>query len=98
MVAMSVWRMMSAAALGLAACGGGDKVGNQQSGGGGPGAPGCPETADAPERLAGVTEAQTAPALLIRGQVQNATGAVTVVADRMGKLTMTVGSKSRDFR
>ena len=41
---------------------------------------------------------QTAPALLIRGQVQNATGAVTVVADRMGKLTMTVGSKSRDFR
>jgi len=31
-------------------------------------------------------------------QVQNATGAVTVVADRMGKLTMTVGAKSRDFR
>src|SRR6476469_801377 len=42
--------------------------------------------------------AQTASALLIRGQVQNATGAVTVVADRMGKLSMTVGSKSRDFR
>jgi error-prone DNA polymerase len=42
--------------------------------------------------------AQTASALLIRGQVQNATGAVTVVADRMGKLTMTVGSRSRDFR
>ncbi|MCT7660756.1 error-prone DNA polymerase [Mycobacterium deserti] len=42
--------------------------------------------------------AQTAAALLIRGQVQNATGAVTVVADRIGKLTMTVGSKSRDFR
>ena len=42
--------------------------------------------------------AQTASALLIRGQVQNATGAVTVVADRMGKLSMSVGSKSRDFR
>src|SRR6478672_3360138 len=42
--------------------------------------------------------AQTASALMIRGQVQNATGAVTVVADRMGKLSMTVGSKSRDFR
>jgi error-prone DNA polymerase len=42
--------------------------------------------------------AQTASALLIRGVVQNATGAVTVVADRMGRLTMSVGSKSRDFR
>jgi error-prone DNA polymerase len=42
--------------------------------------------------------AQTAAALLIRGQVQNATGAVTVVAERLGKLTMAVGSKSRDFR
>jgi error-prone DNA polymerase len=42
--------------------------------------------------------AQTATALLIRGVVQNATGAVTVVADRMGKLTMSVKSKSRDFR
>lgn len=42
--------------------------------------------------------AQTAAALLIRGQVQNATGAVTVVADRMGQLTMAVGSRSRDFR
>ncbi len=42
--------------------------------------------------------AQTASALLIRGQVQNATGAVTVVADRIGKLTMSVGSKSRDCR
>ena len=41
--------------------------------------------------------AQTASALLIRGQVQNATGAVTVVADRMGKLDMRVTSKSRDF-
>ncbi len=42
--------------------------------------------------------AQTASALLIRGQVQNATGAVTVVAERMGKLDMRVTSKSRDFR
>ncbi|KUH84834.1 error-prone DNA polymerase [Mycobacterium sp. IS-1556] len=42
--------------------------------------------------------AQTAAALLIRGQVQNATGAVTVVAERMGKLTLAIGSKSRDFR
>jgi error-prone DNA polymerase len=42
--------------------------------------------------------AQTASALLVRGQVQNATGAVTVVADRIGKLSMRVASRSRDFR
>jgi error-prone DNA polymerase len=42
--------------------------------------------------------AQTAPALLIRGQVQNASGAVTVVAERLAKLTLRIGSKSRDFR
>jgi error-prone DNA polymerase len=42
--------------------------------------------------------AQTAPALMVRGIVQNASGAVTVVADRMEKLSMRVGSKSRDFR
>lgn len=42
--------------------------------------------------------AQTAPALVIRGIVQNATGAVTVIADRMGPLSMRVPSKSRDFR
>jgi len=42
--------------------------------------------------------AQTASALLIRGQVQNATGAVTVVAERMGRITLKVGSRSRDFR
>ncbi|WP_218033326.1 error-prone DNA polymerase [Mycobacterium botniense] len=42
--------------------------------------------------------AQTASALLIRGQVQNASGAVTVVAERMRKLTLTAGSTSRDFR
>ncbi|MFZ0228650.1 MAG: error-prone DNA polymerase [Mycobacterium sp.] len=42
--------------------------------------------------------AQTAPALLIRGQVQNASGAVTVIAERFAKLTLKIGSKSRDFR
>lgn len=42
--------------------------------------------------------AQTASALLIRGQVQNATGAVTVMAERMGRITLKVGSRSRDFR
>src|SRR6201996_283285 len=42
--------------------------------------------------------ANTAPALLIRGQVQNASGAVTVVAERLAKLTLKIGSKSRDFR
>ncbi len=42
--------------------------------------------------------AQTASALLIRGQVQNASGAVTVVAERLAKLTLKIGAKSRDFR
>ncbi|MBO0677842.1 error-prone DNA polymerase [Mycolicibacterium sp. S2-37] len=42
--------------------------------------------------------AQTASAMVIRGIVQNATGAVTVVADRLDRLDMRVGSKSRDFR
>ncbi len=42
--------------------------------------------------------ANTAPALLVRGQVQNATGAVTVVAERLGSIRLAVGSKSRDFR
>jgi error-prone DNA polymerase len=42
--------------------------------------------------------AHTAPALLIRGQLQNASGAITVVAERMGRISLTVGSKSRDFR
>lgn len=42
--------------------------------------------------------AQTASALLIRGQVQNATGAVTVIAERMGRLGMRAASRSRDFR
>ncbi|MGH3959779.1 error-prone DNA polymerase [Mycobacterium sp.] len=42
--------------------------------------------------------AQTASALLIRGRVQNASGAVTVVAERLGKLSLRMASKSRDFR
>ena len=42
--------------------------------------------------------AQTAPAMLIRGQLQNATGAVTVVAERMGSIELAIGSRSRDFR
>jgi error-prone DNA polymerase len=42
--------------------------------------------------------AQTAPALLIRGQLQNASGAVTVVAERLGRIGLSVGSRSRDFR
>ncbi|OBG45345.1 error-prone DNA polymerase [Mycobacterium alsense] len=42
--------------------------------------------------------ANTAAALLVRGQVQNASGAVTVVAERLGRITLSVGSKSRDFR
>ncbi|OBB83906.1 error-prone DNA polymerase [Mycobacterium colombiense] len=42
--------------------------------------------------------ANSAPALLVRGQVQNASGAITVVAERLGRITLTVGSKSRDFR
>ncbi|PJK22564.1 error-prone DNA polymerase [Mycolicibacterium goodii] len=42
--------------------------------------------------------AQTSPALIVRGIVQNATGAVTVVADRMDPVDLRVGSRSRDFR
>jgi error-prone DNA polymerase len=42
--------------------------------------------------------AQTSSALLIRGQVQNASGAITVMAERMAELTLKIGSKSRDFR
>lgn len=42
--------------------------------------------------------ANTAPAMLVRGQVQNASGAITVVAERLGSITLAVGSKSRDFR
>jgi error-prone DNA polymerase len=42
--------------------------------------------------------AQTAPAMLIRGQLQNASGAVTVVAERVGRIELAIGSRSRDFR
>lgn len=42
--------------------------------------------------------AQTASALIIRGIVQNASGAVTVVADRMAPVDLRVASRSRDFR
>ncbi|WP_448223029.1 error-prone DNA polymerase [Gordonia iterans] len=41
--------------------------------------------------------AQTASALLIRGKVQNAEGAVTVVADRLQQLDLRVGTRSRDW-
>ncbi|SIR79985.1 error-prone DNA polymerase [Williamsia sterculiae] len=42
--------------------------------------------------------AQGATALLIRGRVQNAEGAVTVVAERLQHLDLRVGSRSRDWR
>ncbi len=41
--------------------------------------------------------AQTSSALLIRGRVQNAEGAVTVVADRLQKLDLKIGTRSRDW-
>jgi len=42
--------------------------------------------------------AQTASALVVRGVVQNATGAVTVIADRMGLINLRMRSKSRNFQ
>ncbi|MGW6692378.1 error-prone DNA polymerase [Rhodococcus sp. NPDC054953] len=44
------------------------------------------------------TLAHTAPALLVRGRVQNAEGAVTVVADRLQRMDLRMTGKSRDFR
>ncbi|MDG3008911.1 error-prone DNA polymerase [Rhodococcus sp. D2-41] len=44
------------------------------------------------------TLAQTATALLVRGKVQNAEGAVTVVADRLEPLDLRIAARSRDFR
>ncbi|TQF65953.1 error-prone DNA polymerase [Rhodococcus spelaei] len=44
------------------------------------------------------TLAHTAPALLVRGRVQNAEGAVTVVADRLQRMDLRMAGKSRDFR
>jgi len=41
--------------------------------------------------------AQSSPALLIRGRVQNAEGAVTVVAERMQRMDLRVASRSRDW-
>ena len=40
----------------------------------------------------------SAPALLVRGVVQNAEGAVTVVADHVQRMDLRVASTSRDFR
>ncbi|MBD0322710.1 MAG: error-prone DNA polymerase, partial [Aldersonia sp.] len=42
--------------------------------------------------------AQTAPALLIRGKLQNAEGAVTVLADQLQRMDLRIVGKSRDFR
>ncbi|MEU7769090.1 error-prone DNA polymerase [Nocardia sp. NPDC049190] len=42
--------------------------------------------------------AQGAPALLIRGRVQNAEGAVSVVAEHLQRMDLRVQSTSRDFR
>ncbi|MFC7447704.1 error-prone DNA polymerase [Rhodococcus daqingensis] len=44
------------------------------------------------------TLAHTAPALLVRGKVQNAEGAVTVVADRLQRMDLRMTGRSRDFR
>ncbi|AHH15863.1 error-prone DNA polymerase [Nocardia nova SH22a] len=42
--------------------------------------------------------AQGAPALLIRGRVQNAEGVVSVVAEHLQRVDLRMSSKSRDFR
>jgi error-prone DNA polymerase len=42
--------------------------------------------------------AQSAPALLIRGRVQNAEGAVSVVAEHLQRMDLRIEAKSRDFR
>ncbi|MEU8896969.1 error-prone DNA polymerase [Nocardia sp. NPDC048505] len=42
--------------------------------------------------------AQSAPALLIRGRVQNAEGAVSVLAEHLRPLDLRIIAKSRDFR
>ncbi|WP_405489436.1 error-prone DNA polymerase [Nocardia sp. NBC_00511] len=41
---------------------------------------------------------QVAPALLIRGRLQNAEGAVTIVADHVQRLDLRIEARSRDFR
>ncbi|MCM6776205.1 error-prone DNA polymerase [Nocardia sp. CDC159] len=42
--------------------------------------------------------AQSAPALLIRGRLQNAEGVVSVVAEHLQRMDLRISSKSRDFR
>ncbi|RDI64392.1 error-prone DNA polymerase [Nocardia pseudobrasiliensis] len=42
--------------------------------------------------------AQSAPALLIRGRIQNAEGVVSVVAEHLQRMDLRMASKSRDFR
>lgn len=42
--------------------------------------------------------ATSAPALLVRGRVQNAEGAVTVVADHLQLMDLRMSTRSRDFR
>ncbi|MDF3284890.1 error-prone DNA polymerase [Gordonia sp. N1V] len=42
--------------------------------------------------------ATSASALLVRGKVQNAEGAVTVVADRLQRMDLRVGTRSRDWQ
>jgi error-prone DNA polymerase len=42
--------------------------------------------------------AQSAPALLIRGRIQNAEGAVSIYAEHLSRLDMRIASSSRDFR
>lgn len=42
--------------------------------------------------------AQSAPALLIRGRIQNAEGAVTIVAEHLQRMDLRITAPSRDFR
>ncbi|MGW5385665.1 error-prone DNA polymerase [Nocardia sp. NPDC003963] len=42
--------------------------------------------------------AQGSPALLIRGRIQNAEGAVSIYAEQLSRLDMRISSRSRDFR
>ncbi|MFI1915176.1 error-prone DNA polymerase [Nocardia sp. NPDC020380] len=42
--------------------------------------------------------AQSAPALLVRGRIQNAEGAVTIVAEHLQRMDLRITARSRDFR
>ncbi len=44
------------------------------------------------------TVAHTAPALLVRGRLQNAEGVVTLLADHLEAMDLRMPSRSRDFR